>query len=78
MAEPIANAIVNVKVGNGISGFGKQGKCPKERPMTDDKYPEWFLQLRKRHSRLLDAVDTLGKAAQDSGPLDEKIAHLSA
>jgi alkylhydroperoxidase/carboxymuconolactone decarboxylase family protein YurZ len=44
--------------------------------MTEDKYPEWFLQLKKKHIKLLDAVDTLGKAAHDSGPLDDKTAHL--
>lgn len=44
--------------------------------MTKDTYPEWFLHLRSKYNSLLEAVDTLGKAAQDSGPLDEKTAHL--
>lgn len=44
--------------------------------MTEDRYPEWFLQLRNKHARLLDALEALGKAAHDSGPLDEKTAHL--
>jgi len=44
--------------------------------MTEVKYPEWFQQLKKEHSKLLDALETLGKAAHDSGPLDEKTAHL--
>ena len=44
--------------------------------MTDDKYPQWFSYLKEKHGTLMSAVDTLGKAAHDSGPLDEKTAHL--
>jgi 4-carboxymuconolactone decarboxylase len=44
--------------------------------MSEDTYPEWFVQLKQEYGRLMEAVDALGKAAQDSGPLDEKTAHL--
>lgn len=44
--------------------------------MSEDAYPEWFIQLKQDYGRLMHAVDALGEAAQDSGPLDEKTAHL--
>jgi 4-carboxymuconolactone decarboxylase len=44
--------------------------------MTKEKYPNWFVHLKEKYGKLMDAVDTLGKAAHDSGPLDEKTAHL--
>ncbi|HBG06778.1 MAG: alkylhydroperoxidase [Geobacteraceae bacterium GWC2_58_44] len=37
---------------------------------------EHYLKLRERHPGLITAVETLGKAAQAAGPLDEKTVHL--
>ena len=38
--------------------------------------PELYLKLKERHSDLIDAVETLTKAARAAGPLDDKIGHL--
>ena len=35
-----------------------------------------YLKLKERHGDLIAAVETLGKAARDAGPLDEKTIHL--
>ena len=44
--------------------------------MAEKKYPEWFASLKKKHSQFMDALDELGKAVRQSGPLDEKSAQL--
>ena len=44
--------------------------------MIKDNYPEWFVHLKQKYIKLINAVDELGKAAKDSGPLDDKTAHL--
>lgn len=44
--------------------------------MTEDRYPEWFRHVKKRYTKVIDAVESLGKATHESGPLDEKTAHL--
>ena len=41
-----------------------------------ETYPEWFTHLREKHQKLMMAVDAVGKAAHESGPLDEKTAQL--
>lgn len=38
--------------------------------------PDLYLKLKERHSDLIDAVELLGKAARESGPLDDKTGHL--
>jgi 4-carboxymuconolactone decarboxylase len=38
--------------------------------------PEHYVDLRKRFSGFMRAVDKLGKAASVSGPLDDKTSHL--
>lgn len=35
-----------------------------------------YLKVKKRHPDLLNAVETLGKAAKQEGPVDEKTAQL--
>jgi alkylhydroperoxidase/carboxymuconolactone decarboxylase family protein YurZ len=44
--------------------------------MTEKKFPDWFVHLKEKYGKLMDAVDTLGKTAHDAGPLDEKTANL--
>ncbi len=44
--------------------------------MTNQQLPETFQGLGQRHSVLLDAVESLGRAAKPSGPIDEKTAQL--
>lgn len=40
------------------------------------KPPKTYQELRKRHGKFMDAVEALGQAAKQSGPLDEKTAQL--
>lgn len=35
-----------------------------------------YLKLKEKHAELIKAVETLGKAARNSGPLDEKTVQL--
>jgi AhpD family alkylhydroperoxidase len=44
--------------------------------MSEEKYPEWFLTLKNKHGRFIEAVEELGKVIRQEGPLDEKTAHL--
>jgi 4-carboxymuconolactone decarboxylase len=44
--------------------------------MVQEKFPEWFLFLKKRHGKFMDAVEELGKVVREEGPLDTKTAHL--
>jgi 4-carboxymuconolactone decarboxylase len=40
------------------------------------KLPEQYLSIKRRYKKFLRAVDNLGKAANDMGPLDKKVSHL--
>jgi len=35
-----------------------------------------YLKIKKRHPQLINAVESLGKEAKQSGPIDEKTAQL--
>jgi len=38
--------------------------------------PGQYLRVKKRFSKLYSAIDNLGKATRDSGPINEKTSHL--
>jgi AhpD family alkylhydroperoxidase len=38
--------------------------------------PEQYSDIKKRFSKLLKAVDNLGKVTRDSGPIGKKTSHL--
>jgi alkylhydroperoxidase/carboxymuconolactone decarboxylase family protein YurZ len=38
--------------------------------------PDQYLSIRKRFKKLSKAVENLGKATRESGPIDEKTSHL--
>jgi len=40
------------------------------------KLPGQYLSIKSRFKKYFDASDNLGKAARESGPLDEKTSHL--
>ncbi len=40
------------------------------------KIPQNYLKLKKRERAFVAAVEALGQAAKQAGPLDEKTAHL--
>jgi AhpD family alkylhydroperoxidase len=44
--------------------------------MSQKKPPKWYTTLEKRHPKFMNAVQELGKAVKQEGPLDEKTAHL--
>ncbi len=44
--------------------------------MSQKKIPEWYLAIRKKHKKYIDAVEKLGKTVRDEGPLDEKTSQL--
>jgi AhpD family alkylhydroperoxidase len=40
------------------------------------KLPSQYVRIQKRFKKFMGAVENLGKAAKDAGPLDEKTSHL--
>lgn len=44
--------------------------------MSQQGFPEWFLFLKERHDKFINAVEELGKVVRKQGPLDEKTGHL--
>lgn len=44
--------------------------------MAESKLPSFYEKLKARHGEVIDAVESLGRAARESGPLDEKTSHL--
>lgn len=40
------------------------------------KFPKQYVLMHKRFKNFMSAVENLGKAANDTGPLDEKTSHL--
>ena len=40
------------------------------------KLPSQYVRIQKRFKKFMAAVENLGKAAKDAGPLDEKTSHL--
>lgn len=44
--------------------------------MADKQLPQNYLDFRSRYRKLAGAIDELGKAVRDEGPLDEKSAQL--
>ena len=44
--------------------------------MSNKKPPKWYATLEKRHPKFMKAVQELGRAVRDEGPLDDKTGHL--
>lgn len=44
--------------------------------MSNEQFPDWFLHLRQKHGKLIEAVQELGKVIRKEGPLDEKTSQL--
>ena len=44
--------------------------------MAQKKFPQWYLAVKKKHKKSMYAIERLGKAIREEGPLDEKTAHL--
>jgi 4-carboxymuconolactone decarboxylase len=44
--------------------------------MAEKHIPKWYASLEKKYPKFIDAVQELGKAVRQEGPLDKKTAHL--
>jgi AhpD family alkylhydroperoxidase len=44
--------------------------------MPKDKFPQWYLSIKERHEGFMDALEKLGQAVREEGPLDEKTSQL--
>lgn len=44
--------------------------------MSEQNIPRFFLELKKKQPALLGAVEDLGRATREAGPLDDKAAQL--
>jgi AhpD family alkylhydroperoxidase len=44
--------------------------------MSKEKISPWYLSIKKKHEKYINAVEELGRAVKESGPLDEKASHL--
>ena len=44
--------------------------------MVDDRLPTHFASLRERFPKVMEALEELGKAVREQGPLENKTAHL--
>lgn len=44
--------------------------------MSDPQLPKTFSSIKAQHAKLAQAVEELGKAAKQEGPIDEKNAQL--
>lgn len=44
--------------------------------MSAEMYPGWYLFIREKHGKFMQALEHLGEAVRQEGPLDDKTAHL--
>ena len=44
--------------------------------MSEKNMPEWYISLKTKHAKYINALDELGLIIKQEGPLDEKSAHL--
>ena len=44
--------------------------------MSKEVYPGWYSFIRAKHGKFIKALEELGEAVRQEGPLDEKTAHL--
>jgi 4-carboxymuconolactone decarboxylase len=44
--------------------------------MSEEMYPGWYSFIKGKHGKFISALEQLGEAVRQEGPLDEKTAHL--
>ena len=45
--------------------------------MAEEKiYPGWYVFIKTHHGKFMDALEQLGEAVRQEGPLDDKTSHL--
>jgi alkylhydroperoxidase/carboxymuconolactone decarboxylase family protein YurZ len=53
------------------SGQDLEGKI-----MSEERYPGWYSFIKEKHGKFIMALEQLGEAVRQEGPLDDKTAHL--
>jgi 4-carboxymuconolactone decarboxylase len=44
--------------------------------MADKTYPGWYSFIKAHHGKFMEALEQLGEAVRQEGPLDAKTSHL--
>jgi len=44
--------------------------------MSEETYPGWYSFIKKNHGKFISALEQLGQAVRQEGPLDHKTSHL--
>ena len=44
--------------------------------MSEERYPGWYSFIKEKHPKFVKALEQLGEAVRQEGPLDDKTAHL--
>ena len=44
--------------------------------MSEEMYPGWYSFIKEKHGKFIKALEQLGEAVRQEGPLDEKTAQL--
>jgi 4-carboxymuconolactone decarboxylase len=52
------------------------GQDLEGRLMSEERYPGWYSFIKEKHGIFIRALEQLGEAVRQEGPLDNKTAHL--
>jgi 4-carboxymuconolactone decarboxylase len=44
--------------------------------MSEEMYPGWYSFIKEKHGKFIQALEQLGEAVRQEGPLDDKTTHL--
>ena len=44
--------------------------------MSEETYPGWYSFVKEHHGKFISALEQLGQAVRQEGPLDHKTSHL--
>jgi AhpD family alkylhydroperoxidase len=44
--------------------------------MAEERYPGWYSFIKAKHGKFMQALEDLGEAVRQEGPLNAKTAHL--
>jgi 4-carboxymuconolactone decarboxylase len=52
------------------------GQAPEGKLMSEERYPGWYSFIKEKHEKFIMALEQLGEAVRQEGPLDDKTAQL--
>jgi len=52
------------------------GQAKEEKIMSEERYPGWYSFIKEKHPKFIKALEQLGEAVRQEGPLDHKTTHL--